>query len=55
MQDKILGLVSLGLSAASQVFIQHDQTASFFTVVFFAIGAYEFVLGEVKQRKSSSG
>jgi hypothetical protein len=54
MQDKVLGLVSLGLSAVSQAFIQHDDTAMFFTVVFFAVGAYEFVLGELKQRRSSS-
>jgi len=54
MQDKALGLVSLGLSAASQAFIRHDDTAMFFTIVFFAIGAYEFILGEVKQRKLSS-
>jgi hypothetical protein len=55
MQDKVLGLVSLALSAASQAFIRHDDTAMFFTVVFFAVGAYEFVLGELKQHKSSGG
>ena len=52
MQDKVLGLVSLGLSAASQAFIRHHDTAMFFSVVFFAIGAYEFISGELKQRKS---
>ncbi len=51
MHDKILGLVSLGLSAASQAFIRHHDTAMFYSVVFFAIGVYEFVLGELKQRK----
>lgn len=54
MQDKVLGLASLGLSAASQAFIRHADTAMFFTVVFFAIGVYEFILGEIKQRKSSN-
>jgi len=53
MQDKILGLTSLGLSAASQAFIQHQDTAMFFAVMFFAIGVYEFILGEGKQRKSN--
>jgi len=52
MQDKILGLVALSLSAASQVFIWQDDTAMFYSVVFFAIGAYEFILGEINQRKS---
>ena len=52
MQDKILGLVAFVSSAASQVFIQHDDTALFYSVVFFVIGVYEFVLGEIRQRKS---
>ena len=52
MHDKILGLVSLGLSAASQAFIQHDDTAMFYSIIFFAIGVYEFILGGLKQRKS---
>jgi len=54
MQDKILGLASLGLSAACQAFIRHGDTAMFFSVIFFAIGVYEFILGEIKQRKLSS-
>lgn len=52
MQDKILGLVAFVLSAASQVFIRHDDTAMFYSAVFFVIGVYEFVSGEVRQRKS---
>ena len=52
MQDKILGVVSLGLSAACWAFIQHHDTAMFFSVVFFAVGTYEFVLGAVSQHKS---
>jgi len=52
MHDKILGLVSLGLSAASQAFIHHDDTAMFYSIIFFAIGVYEFILGGLKQRKS---
>ena len=52
MQDKILGLIAFGLSAASHAFIQHHDTAMFYSVVFFAIGVYEFVLGGLKQRKS---
>ena len=52
MQDKILGLIAFGLSAASHAFIRHYDTAMFYSVVFFAIGVYEFVLGGLKQRKS---
>ena len=53
MQDKIIALVAFGLSAASQAFIRHnDDTAMFYSVVFFVIGVYEFVLGEIRQRKS---
>jgi hypothetical protein len=52
MYDKMLGLAALGLSGASQAFIRHDDTAMFFSIVFFAIGAYEFLLGEFKERKA---
>ena len=52
MNDKILAAVFLALSAASQAFIAHDDTANFYSFVFFAIGAYEFILGEIKQRSS---
>jgi len=52
MNDKLLGIIALGLSAASQAFISHDDGAMFFSIVFFAIGAYEFILGEARQRKS---
>lgn len=52
MQDKILGLVAFGLSAASQVFIRHNDTAMFYSVVFFVIGVYVFIIGEIRQRKS---
>ena len=51
MQDKLLSAVFLGLCAASQVFIKHNDTALFFGVIFFALGAYEFVIGEIRQRK----
>jgi len=52
MQDKILGMICFVLCAASQVIITHDDTALFFGVLFFLVGAYEFVLGEIRQRKS---
>ena len=52
MYDKILGLIALGLSAASQAFIHHKDTAMFYSVVFFAVGTYELILGEIKERKS---
>ena len=52
MQNKILGLVSFALCAASQVFIHHADTALFFGVLFFVIGAYEFIGGEIRQRKN---
>ncbi len=52
MNDKILATVFLALSAASQVFIEHNDTAMFYSFVFFAVGAYEFILGEIKQRRS---
>ena len=55
MQDKILGVVSLGLSAACWAFIVHHdtETTMFFSVVFFAVGAYEFGLGVISRHKSS--
>jgi len=52
MQDKILGVISFVLCAASQAFIHHSDTAMFFSILFFIIGAYEFVVGEIRQRKS---
>jgi len=52
MQDKILGVVCLALSAAVQVFIKHHDTAMFYSFVFFALGAYELVCGELKQRRA---
>ena len=52
MNDKVLGIIAIGLSAASQAFIKHHDTAMFYSVVFFAIGAYEFILGELTQRRS---
>ncbi len=51
MYDKTVGIVALGLSAASQAFIRHNDTALFFSVVFFATGVYELALGELKERK----
>lgn len=51
MNDKILGVVLLGFSAASQAFIKHDDTAMFYSVVFLLLGGYEFISGEIKQRK----
>lgn len=51
MNDKILGVVLLALSAASWAFIKHEDTAMFYSVVFFILGAYEFISGEIKQRK----
>ncbi len=51
MYDKTLGIVALGLSAASQAVIRHDDTALFYSVVFFAIGVYELAVGELKERK----
>ncbi|MCP4613209.1 MAG: hypothetical protein GY845_31345 [Planctomycetes bacterium] len=52
MHNKILALVSLGFSAASQVFVRHHDTALFYSVIFFAVGVYEFILGDLRQRKS---
>jgi hypothetical protein len=52
MHDKILGVVLLALSAAAQAFIKHGDSAMFYSVVFFALGVYEFILGEIKQRKA---
>ena len=51
MYDKTLGVVALGLSAASQAFIAHQDTAMFFSVVFFVVGAYELLLGEFNERR----
>jgi len=42
----------LALSAAAQAFIKHGDSAMFYSVVFFALGAYEFVCGELKQRRA---
>jgi hypothetical protein len=52
MHDKTLGLVSLGLSAASHAFIRDHETALFYSVIFFVVSLYEFILSELKQRKS---
>jgi hypothetical protein len=52
MSDKILGVVLLGLSAASQVFIDHEDTALFYSWFLGVIGVYELVLGDIRQRKS---
>lgn len=50
MTDKILGIVCLGFAAASQAWISHDDTALFFTALFLAVGGYELVLGDIRQR-----
>jgi len=52
MGDKILGVVCFGLCAASQAFIRHDDTASFFGILFFVLGGYEFLLGDYRQRRA---
>ena len=52
MQDKLLSAVFFGFCAASQVYIHHDGTATFFGILFFALGAYEFIIGEIRQRKN---
>ncbi len=52
MHDKILGAVFLALSAASHAFIEHGDAAMFYSFVFFALGGYEFILGEMKHRRS---
>ncbi len=52
MSDKILGVVLLGLSAASQAFIEHPDTALFYSWLFGLIGVYELVLGDLRQRKA---
>jgi hypothetical protein len=51
MQEKWLGLAALGLSAASQAFIKHNDTAMFYSVVFFVIGLLAFIQGHAKDRK----
>ena len=59
MSHKILGVVLLGLSAASWVFIYDgnpgsgsEDTAMFYSLMFGILGAYELVVGEIRQRKS---
>ena len=54
MSDKILGTVLFGLSAATQVLIAHNDTALFYSTLFFVLGAYEFVRGELKQWMTKS-
>ncbi|MEX1232210.1 MAG: hypothetical protein WEB58_18335 [Planctomycetaceae bacterium] len=51
MADKILGVVCFVLCAASQVFIRHDDTALFFSALFFVLGAYEFIIGDLRLRR----
>ena len=51
MADKVLGVVLLALCAASQAFIRHEATALFFSLLFGGLGVYEFVTGEIRQRK----
>jgi hypothetical protein len=52
MYDKILAVVLLALSTPVQVVTKHHDTAMFYSFVFFALGAYEFVCGELKQRSA---
>jgi hypothetical protein len=54
MADKALGIASLALCAASQAFIRHTDTALFFSLVFGAVGVYELLVGEMKQRKGTA-
>jgi hypothetical protein len=54
MADKVLGVVLLALCAASQAFIRHSDTAMFFSLLFGGLGASEFVLGEIRQRKRTT-
>jgi len=50
MRDKYLSAVFLGLCGASQAFKKHSDTAMFFGVLYFSLGAYEFIIGEIRQR-----
>lgn len=52
MADKIIGVVCLALSAASQIWITHKDTALFFSFLFGVVGLVEIVLGEIRQRRS---
>ncbi len=51
MADKVLGLVSFALCAASQAFLRHEDTALFFSLLFGALGVDEFAIGEIRQRR----
>jgi hypothetical protein len=53
MADKVLGVVALALSAACQVLIRHQDTALFYSYVFGLVGAFELVVGEIRQRRRS--
>ena len=55
MADKILAVILLAMSAASQILIRHADTALFYSWLFGALGAYEFVVGELRQRKERGG
>ena len=54
MSDKILGAVLIALSAACHVLIRHADTAMFYSIVFFVLGGYEFIRGEVRQLRGGS-
>ena len=51
MTDKIIGVVCLALSAASQIWIPHNDTALFFSWLFGIVGVVEIILGEIRQRR----
>ncbi len=48
----VLSAMGVTCTPASQAFIKNDDPAMFYSVVFFAIGAYEFILGERNQRRA---
>jgi hypothetical protein len=50
MGYRTLGILSLALSAASRAFISHNDTSSFYALVFFVVGIYAFVQSEIRNK-----
>ena len=52
MADKIIGVVCLTLSAASQIWLTHKDSALFYSWLFGVVGMIQIVLGEFRQRRN---
>ena len=50
MKNKILGIVCLALIGGTWAVIRHDDTAMSSSCLFFILGAYEYVLGDIRLR-----